>query len=100
MTEEESAGRVRPKRKVPEDDPEYRWLQDPPIYCDHYSAQLLSSKVVRVSFGEYIGKNYFPIYRVAIAMPLSDIKDLHASLGRIIKTAEEDAKKEDDSSEK
>jgi len=76
------------KRK-PEDEPAYRWLQDPAPFCDHYAAKVYrDSNVVRMAFGEHIGGNFWPIYRAAVVMPVSDVKDLIKTLSRIVKDAE------------
>jgi hypothetical protein len=78
-----------PKKKMPETHGGYRWLQPTPVYCDHYSADTFGKgTIVRIAFGEYIGREYYPIYRVSVAMPISDAKLLVQTLTRIIKEAE------------
>jgi hypothetical protein len=53
------------------------WLMPPAIYADHFSLSgLRSARIVRLAFAEYVGKNKPPLYRVGIAMPLADAKEL------------------------
>lgn len=87
----EKAPAPKKEKKLPEEHPGFRWLSPDPVYCDHYSADSYGS-IVRMSFGEYMGRNYYPIYRVAIAMPLSDVKSLIRSLTRVVEAAEAEAK--------
>jgi hypothetical protein len=82
----------QPKRQIVDDVGAYRWLQPNPIYCDHYTASSSTDgSIIRVSFGEYIGREYYPIYRTAVAMPLSEAKRLVRTLTRLIGEAEKEA---------
>jgi hypothetical protein len=81
----------KPKKIFPETVSAYRWLEPAPIYCDHFAAQALNAgKVVRISFGEYVGKEYAAIYRTSVALTFSEAKRLVRTLTRIVKEAEEE----------
>jgi hypothetical protein len=69
---------------------DYDWLRLPAVYCDTYSSAVFRrAGVVRIAFGEYVGRNYMPFYRSCVAMPISDAKMLVRTLTRQITRAEE-----------
>lgn len=75
----------RKLRKAPESDPENSWLQVPAHYCDTFSTSIIREcKMVRIVFGDYVGREYRPFYRSAVVMPLSDIKSLIRHLSRLV----------------
>jgi hypothetical protein len=68
----------------------YGWLQQPAIFVDHYSAALWpQAGVVRISFGETLGGDVTPLYRLGIAMPVADARALLRTLTRIFKQEDE-----------
>ena len=68
----------------------YGWLQQPAIFVDHYCAALWpQAGVVRIAFGESLGGDVLPLYRLGIAMPVADARALLQTLTRIFKQEDE-----------
>ena len=86
-------------RSLPQDEPRYRWLEPPGIYCDAYTANYFPSGVIRITFGEYIDKDHYPYFRTAVVIPLSDAKRLVRTLNRLITRAEQPSEPDEPSSE-
>jgi hypothetical protein len=72
------------------DDRLYRWLEPPPTYVDHFSVRAFSAAgIMRMSFGEWLSRTRPAIYRVGLAMPISDARSLHTALGEALKEYDE-----------
>jgi hypothetical protein len=68
----------------------YGWLQQPAIFVDNYSAALWpQAGVVRIAFGEALGGDVAPLYRLGIAMPVADARRLLQTLLRMFKQEDE-----------
>lgn len=82
-------------KKDPMTEVRYRWLQVPPIYCDAFSVRAFGEeRIVRMAFGEHVGKEYSPFYRASIAMPIADVKQLIKALAATIAEEEKDLAEE------
>lgn len=72
---------------------EYEWLRTPAIFCDTFvSSVFRRDRVVRIAFGEYTGRGYFPFYRTSVTMPIGDARALVRVLDRQLKEADEEAR--------
>jgi len=59
--------------KPPEDEVGYRWLQNPAIFCDYFSLDVMAdSGIVRIALGEFVHPEYTALFRVGVAMPIAD----------------------------
>jgi hypothetical protein len=84
----------------PEDEPGWRWLENPAIFCDTFSVDFFTdSNIFRLAFGEYTDKEHYPYFRVGVALPFADAKALARTLTRLIKEAEEREKVDESSAE-
>lgn len=69
-----------------EDDRGYRWLGPAPTYVDHFTLGVFAGqRVVRLAFGEWVGRECPPIYRISVVLPISEARSLAASLAEELK---------------
>ncbi len=62
----------------------YDWLAPQAIFCDFFALDKIQGDIIRFSFAEYVGNDHPPIYRVGIAMPVSDAKVMLSVLQRAL----------------
>jgi hypothetical protein len=70
-----------PVRKRPQDEEDnsrlYVWLEEPAVFVDTYSAKIFHGDgILRLALGESLGREFYPLWRTGIAMPVSDARRL------------------------
>ncbi len=83
------------KRSADEEARHFVWLEDPAIYVDTYAANLFKEDgIVRFAFGESLGPEFHPLWRVGLAMPIDEVRRLASRLRKLLR--QYDAQEEDE----
>jgi 2-polyprenyl-6-methoxyphenol hydroxylase-like FAD-dependent oxidoreductase len=75
--------RAIPNRRSKRNRTPQRWLANPATYCDFFVVDYWAPpRIVRIALGESAGNGHPPFFRVGIAMPLEDARELAETLLR------------------
>jgi hypothetical protein len=69
---------------------EHAWKETPALYTDSFEVSVIpDAQIVRIAFGEFAGRGIPAFIRTAVAMPVSDAKELIRVLGDLLRDVEE-----------
>jgi hypothetical protein len=67
----------------------YHWLSAPATYCDYFVVDAwVPPGIIRIALGETANVGHPPFFRVGIAIPVEDAKELAETLLKAIRGAE------------